>query len=232
MNVSPEAVLRLVDEGLADGPRNDPRLRELASTLAGDLVVYGERVLPRDLFAKPSGIEIAAMVCEDVEGALLAEPLLGERMIEVSRGRGLLALVLAVLHPQRHFGILAPDLGMQWYLRRLTLLLGVRNLDVHTESESAFAADRSGSLDLVVVKGMEPEEALDFAIPLLRENGRVLSFQRRDRSAEVRRPRTDPRGRPVRLETTHLLGSAPARGRTILCVGPRVPELDAGSPAA
>ena len=226
MNVSPDRVVQLVREGLAPSLAGDPALVDFATRLARDVVIYGERGMPRAMFAKPSGRDVAAMVCEDFEGAAVVAPLLPGRTLEISHGWGLISFVLAVQHPQLDFETLEDDRDRQWFLRRLALLFGVRNLVVHTQSPSDFTADHREAYDLVLVKHLGPEAALDLAEPLLRDHGRILSFQTRDRSAEVRRPRANDRARALRLQATTVLASAPARGRVILQVGSPAHELD------
>lgn len=226
MNVTPDRVVQLVREGLAPALADDPATLDLATTLAREMVIYGERGLPRAMFAKPSGREVAAALCEDFEGAAAASPLLPGRTLELTHGWGMVSFVLALQHPEQSFETVEEHRDRRWFLRRLCLLFGVRNLVVHETSPSDFASGHRAAYDLVFVKSLGPTEALDLAAPLLTEHGRVMSFQARDRSAEVRRPRTDERGQAMRLQSTIALDSAPARGRVILCVGCSTRELD------
>lgn len=226
MNVSPDRVVQLVREGLAPALAADPVTLERAASLAREMVIYGERGLPRAMFAKPSGREVAAALCEDFEGAAIAAPLFPARTLELSHGWGMVTFVLALQHPEHTFETVEEHRDRQWFLRRLCLLFGVRNLVVHDTSPSVFASENPAAYDLVFIKGLGPNEALDLAAPLLTERGRVMSFQTSDRSAEVRRPRTNDHGEALRLLTTVALVSAPARGRVILDVGCPTRELD------
>lgn len=232
MNVSPDRVVELVREGLAPSIAGDPATLDFALRLAREIVVYGERGLPRALFAKPSGRAVAAMVCEDFEGAAVAATKLPGRCVEFARGWGLVSFVLAVQHPEQSFETVESDRERQWFLRRLCALFGVRNLVVHDADEAAFVEGATTSYDVVVVKSRGPVEALVLVAPLLSARGQMLSFQTSDRSAELRRPHGDPRTHTLRLERTVALASAPARGRVLLCAGAVARELDAAQPTA
>lgn len=232
MNVSPDRVVQLVREGLAPSLAADAATLALATELARDLVVYGERGAPRALFARASGIPVAAMICEDFEGAATFAPFVGERSVEIAHGFGLVAWILAVQHPDHAFETVEPNRERQWYLRRLCALHGVRNLVIHTDRPDVFVRANEGVYAAVLVKGLDPEPALALATPLLAPQGRIFSWQTKDNSADVRRPRRSAVGAPLRLERTLALASAPARGRVILCVGCTAQELDAALPTA
>jgi 16S rRNA G527 N7-methylase RsmG len=154
------------------------------------------------------------------------------RVVEIGAGVGLTAFVLAHLHRDQTIELVEPEHARLWFWRRLVNLYGVRNLKIHAMDTEAFAARNARQLDLVIVKRMAPTAALDFAVPLLRERGRILSFQRRDRAAEIRKPRRNADGLGVRLETTLAFQSAAARPRTMLSVGLGLAELDGQGAAA
>ena len=262
MNVTPDAILRRLDGGLAPVIENDERLRALAHDMGEEILEYGVTVLPRELFQGRSGADIAAMIAEDLETALWMEPLLrprevevppepvpdGEeapetppeptiekippRIVELGNGWGINALLLAILHPDQPFHLVEPDRKRLWWWRRVTNLYGLRNLHVHAQSHEDFARHNANTCDVVVVKRLAPNDALDLGVPMLRENGRVLSFQRSDRADEVRRPRMNAEGLPVRLETAQAFESPIAQKRWLLCVGLGLAVLDGREPAA
>lgn len=262
MNVTPEAILRRLDGGLAPAIENDDRLRSLAHDMGEEVIEYGVTVLPRELFQGHSGADIAAMIAEDFEAALWMAPLLrprevevppepvpdGEeapetppeptiekippRIVELGIGWGITALVLSILNPDQPFELVEPERKRLWWWRRVTSLYGLRNFRVHPQSHEDFARRNAGTCDVVTVKRMAPNDALDVAVPMLRENGRVLSFQRSDRADEVRRPRVNAEGVPVRLETAQAFESPVARRRWLLCVGLGLAVLDGRDPAA
>lgn len=246
MNVTPDALAHRLGSGLSPALDADEDLRRLALDLGREILDYGISVLPRELFRGRSGREVAALVAEDVEAAVWMKPLLqprevtrpappspdgdGEapqplvekippRVVEFGRGWGVTAFVLALLNPDQPFEIVDPSRARLWWWRRLTNLHGTKNLRVHLLDHDDFAARNAKGIDLVLTKRMGPADALDFGVPLLRDGGRVLSFQRSDRVAEIRKPRFDADGQPVRLESTLDFESPAARRRQLLCVG-------------
>ena len=140
--------------------------------------------------------------------------------------------MLSILNPDQPFELVEPERKRLWWWRRVTSLYGLRNFRVHPQSHEDFARRNAGTCDVVTVKRMAPNDALDVAVPMLRENGRVLSFQRSDRADEVRRPRVNAEGVPVRLETAQAFESPVARRRWLLCVGLGLAVLDGRDPAA
>ena len=151
------------------------------------------------------------------------------RVVELGSGWSLTAFVLAYLYPDQPIELVEPERPRLWFWRRLCSLYQKRNLRVHLSSHEDFIARNAGGVDLAIVKRHAPADALDLAVPLVREGGRVLSFQRSDRAAEIRKPRTNASGVPVRLESEVRFESAAARGRHLLCVGV---GLDGSAPAA
>ena len=262
MIVTPDAVARRLDQGLSPELLGDEHLRTLAHEFAREILDYGVSVLPRDVFRGRSGAEIAAMVTEGLETVRWASPLLRPRevrvpapepttddeaeaeptapkiervpprVVEVSSGWSITSILLAKLHPELEVELVEGDLKRMWWWHRLRNLHGLRNLTVHQVDPQAFARANRGRVDVVLVHRMAPSEALDFGVPLVREGGRVLSLQRSDRSAEVRRPRTNDDGVPVRFEVCHAFESPAAKGRCLLCVGVGVTALDAQGTAA
>ena len=248
--VRAEAVETLVRGGLAPGLRDQPRWVELATRLAHEAAVYGVGVLDDRLFARPSGVELAAAICEDVEAVARLAPLFAprevERMVEPateasdaeegtgppqpqrvvetvwprvgveSRGRGLTAVALAVAQPEIEVEALEPELRRRWLLARAVALFGCPHLRVRA---GGSADHRRDGYDCILLKGLGPVEALDHALPLLKPDGRLLVFLSAAEVAALRRHRTDEAGRPIRLEKTLLLESAPAHGRVVACVG-------------
>lgn len=262
MNVTPDALNRRLTTGLSPALEADERHRALALELGQEILEYGISVLPRELFHGRSGSEVAALVAEDVEAALWIQPLLrprevlrpappapagedgdGEaqkpvveqvpaRVAELGLGWGVTSLVLAILNPGQTFELVDPSRARLWWWRRVTSLHGTKNLRVHLMGHDEFVARNAKQIDVAIVKHMGPADALDLGVPLVREGGKVLSFQRSDRAAEIRKPRANADGLPVRLETTLEFESPAARRRQLLCVGVGTAGADGGQSAA
>lgn len=81
MNVDLDNLRRLFETGLAPEIERGGAHHDLRVRLTHEILVYGATVLPKAIFQKTSGKEIAAMVCEDIEGALRLLPLLEPRVV-------------------------------------------------------------------------------------------------------------------------------------------------------
>ena len=228
MNVTQAAVAALLEQGVSPEIRNDPALLSLTRRLALEVVDYGHGVMDDLLFSRSSGREIAAMACEDVETALLLVELAGSapeaRLVFLEHGVGLGVISTAVRMPERAIHTVVATERGRWLLRRLVALLRLRNVVVHAGQTEAFHDAAPDGWDLVCIKGLGPRAAIDVGLPLTGPGGRILSWQRSDRSAEIRERRLGPRGEPTRLERKIASRCPAARGRTLLCIACETPQ--------
>lgn len=154
------------------------------------------------------------------------------RVVELGTGWSVAAFVLARRRPDLAIDLVEPSRERQWWWNRLKNLHRTRNLRVtHTTAEE-FAARHPRAFDAVLVKREAPGVAMDLAQPLVREGGRIVSFQTSDRTAELRKPKTTDDGLPVRIEESRSFASPAARGRTLLSLLVGATELDGSVPAA
>ena len=138
---------------------------------------------------------------------------------------GIPSVVLAVLRPEQTVEVVDEDSRRDWFWRRLKSVFSLRNLKVRiVPSMEAWAQEQSESVGLLLLKGLDPQAALERGLPLLRPGGHLVSWQRSDRAKDVRRPIFDSRGQRIELQESYGFVSTVARPHTLLHVSCREVE--------
>jgi len=228
----------ITDYGISVLPRELFRFRsgaEVAGLVAEDLEAalwLKPMLIPREI-TRPAPAPEPSQESTEADVPEPQEPVIDKippRVVEFGRGWGVTAFVLALLDPDNPYELVEPSRARTWWWRRICSLYDVKNLRVHLMDHDEFVTGNVKQADVAITKRISPYDALEMTLPLLREGGRVISFQREDRAAEVRKPRTTSDGLPVRLESTLDLVSPVVRGRQVLNV--RVGTLDAEKQSA
>lgn len=188
--------------------------------LAREIAEYGVEVLPQDLFSGRSGRSIAALAVEDTEGVVqldrMLEPGTDPTILQLSEGRGFPGLLLAARRPELSVHVLELEDGRAWLWQRLCRVFSVRNLRVHTLDADEWTLAHRGRVDLLLLKGRTPLEAIECAGDWLAPDGRVVAWLPNDDLSSTRRPLFDPSGRRMVVERVEPFASEAAQPRALL----------------
>lgn len=193
--------------------------RETVLRLAREVAEYGVEVLPQELFSGRSGRNIAALAVEDTEAVARLDRELqpGARptILQLSEGLGFPGVILAARRPDLTVHVLELDDGRAWLWQRLCRVFSVRNLRIHTLDADEWSLAQRGRVDLLLLKGRTPLEAIECAVDWLAPGGRVAAWLANDDLSSIRRPLFDPSGRRMVVEGAEPFASEAAHPRAL-----------------
>ena len=150
------------------------------------------------------------------------------RVLELAEGKGMISLVLGLGWPDHRFVVADNDGRRRWLWQRMLASLGARNVDL-LPLDSRIAP---GEWDVVLVKDVDPPQAMDLAGSLLAAGGDLLLWQDRRHAKGLRRRHLDARSRPLSLTAAVALESPAAAGRLVARVSSAAESLDSEGPGA
>jgi hypothetical protein len=144
------------------------------------------------------------------------------RVLELADGHGMVSLVMGLAWPEIRFTIRDDDQRRRWLWQRMALSFGLRNL----KFLPAHARVAPGEWDVVLIKDVAPQKAMDLAGSLLAEGGNLLLWQDRHHAKGLRRRHLDARSRPLRLAEAVAMESPAAIGRLVARIYSPMDGLD------
>jgi 16S rRNA (guanine527-N7)-methyltransferase len=130
----------------------------------------------------------------------------GERVADVGSGAGLPGLVLAIVRPDLELVLLEPLLRRTVFLTEVVEALALANVTVR-RARAQDCPDLRGAFDVVTARAVAPlAKLLDWSVPLLRHDGRLLALKGEGAAAEVAEVRAGKRRSPVASIEVRSLG--------------------------